>query len=129
MRPEVQEAVVAALRRSQLGFSYVTGSWSEFTGLSRWQRFVNWVAKLLGGDQPPFIDPKNFRRVEDRPLSHYADPALIDEALRELAPIPKCRICGAGPEHLAPDPAGYYCHAKRYDGAPLLCTRHPESKG
>ncbi len=30
-----------------------------------------------------------------------------------------CRVCGS--TNLMPDPAGYYGHAEREDGAPLMC--------
>jgi hypothetical protein len=45
--------------------------------------------------------------------------------LAQYAPKPTCRLCGS--DQLVEDPAGYYWHAERFDGAPLCCLVHPES--
>jgi hypothetical protein len=120
MNEHVKAAVLAVLRRSDYGFANVSSRGSTSTGLTRWQQFVNWLAKKLRANQKPFTDPLNWRKVEVLPLRQVADPDLIEEAMRELASEPACRICGRK-DLLVPDPAGYYCHAERYDGAPLLC--------
>ena len=52
------------------------------------------------------------------------DYRLAGWAIAEYAPKPTCRICGS--TDLVPDPAGYYYHARRWDGAPLCCLTHPE---
>lgn len=40
--------------------------------------------------------------------------------LEQYAPRPKCKHCGGS--NLDADPAGYYCDADTWDGAPLLCV-------
>lgn len=121
LRPEVRDAVVAVLQRSGLGFAVEHARSSENTGLPLWKRAANRLAAWLGADTAPFTDPLNFYRCERRSLAAVADPRHVDEALRVLAPVPRCRVCGAGPEKLLPDPAGYYVHASSHSGAPLLC--------
>jgi hypothetical protein len=124
MTDEVKKAVLAVLRQSEGGFAQPIGRWSVHTGLPRWKRFLNWLALKLGADQKPFTDPLNFGKWDMRPLSDVAEPHLIERAMRELAGEPVCRVCGG--KDLVPDPAGYYCHAENYDGAPLLCRNMEE---
>jgi hypothetical protein len=121
---ETKLAVLAVLRRTRDGFARTSWSTSVHTGLWWWQRLLNWAVARLATDAKVFTDPLNYYRCEYVPLKDVADPGLIDAAMRELAPEPRCRICGS--VNVAEDPAGYYCHAERYDGAPLLCLeRHP----
>ncbi len=99
-----------------------TGCASVDTGLSRWRRFLNWLASKLGADQKPFIDPLNHWKHNSLPLSVVANPELIDSAMKFMADKPVCYVCGS--KRLAEDPAGYYRHAVSYDGAPLLCLEN-----
>lgn len=116
-------AVLTVLRRSQSGFAKVTGEWSCGTGLILYKRVLNWLMVKLGADQNPFIDPRNWSKCEVLPLSAVVNESLVINVMKEIAPIPVCKVCGSTTT-LVPDPAGYYCHAERYDGAPLLCRLH-----
>jgi hypothetical protein len=77
-------------------------------GLPWWNRALNSLMMTLGADQQPF---KGTRRV--------VVSQVLTEALQLMAPDPKCNVCGG--DNLQADPAGYYWHAERWDGAPLLC--------
>jgi hypothetical protein len=114
-----KEAVLAVLRQSQFGFAKTYARWSTGTSLTRFQRLFNWLAKKLGADQTPFTDQFNFSRCEVLSLKSVANVEAINEAMRELADSPVCKVCGS--KNLVPDPAGYYCDAVNYDGGPLMC--------
>lgn len=120
--PATRDVVLRVLQESRLGFARYHGRSSADTGLPAWKRLFNTVARALGAEQAPFVDPLNWSRVEALPLEAVADPVRVDEAMRLLAPIPTCRVCGS--TNLEPDPAGYYCDAETYWGAPLLCLDH-----
>ena len=45
----------------------------------------------------------------------------IAQRLSQYAPAPTCQSCDGS--ELIEDPAGYYWHAERWDGAPLLCSK------
>lgn len=120
MRENVREAVHRVLCRvEQDGLVGTELCWSASTGLKWWQRAINALTKWMGADAPAFTDPKNFCRIYAVPLGSVADPSLIEEAMRDLAPEVRCRVCGS--TDLTCDPAGYYCDAVDWRGAPLLC--------
>jgi hypothetical protein len=109
----IRETLKQAMNR---GFAYQTGQVSSWTQLSWWKRWINsW--KLW--DQPPFIDPVNWSKIEQRSCD-----SRVAEILERMTPPPVCRKCGS--KNLAADPSGYYWHAERWDGAPLLCLDHDE---
>lgn len=122
---EERDAVLDALRKvTTRGYAFTTARWSVGTGLTRWQRFFNWLAKRLGADREPFKDPYNFKEIEAVRLAD-AEPFPLESAMRKLAPSSVCRICGS--TNLAADPSGYYEHAKAWHGGSLLCLNHDES--
>jgi hypothetical protein len=124
MTDEVRTAVLAVLRDANLhGLVRTSFCGSVHTGLPWWKRQVNRVTAWLGGDKLPFTDPLNYSAVVRVSLETITRPALIDDAMRELAPDPRCRKCGS--DDLEADPAGYYCDAVDYRGAPLLCRKCP----
>lgn len=123
MTSEVKEAVLAVLRQSQYGICQKTSHRSIYTSLKHWQKAINRLMIWLGGD-PPFMDSLNYINITCMPLYCLVDVKLINEAMKELAGDSECQICGS--KNLEADPAGYYCHAYAFDGAPLLCREHNE---
>jgi hypothetical protein len=117
--PHVRAAVLAVLRKAKFGFIDVVHCQHAMTGLSWWQRVANRVARWIGADTPPFTHPGNCTQYRHVPLADVASPDLINRAMIDLAPDPICRLCGGS--NWDPDPAGYFCDAVEYNGAPLLC--------
>jgi hypothetical protein len=109
----VRETLKTAIK---CGFAIRTGKASSCINLSWWKR---WVNSWRLWDQPPFIDLDNWSKTEQMPC----DPRVKD-ILKAITPQPVCRKCGS--KNLDADPSGYYWHAERWDGAPLLCLDHSE---
>lgn len=99
-----------ATRGWALEFCNAGPSW-----LPRWKRWVNRILKYLG---MPFHDGGNERWTKTRHLTEMEREAVWS-FLATIVPEPKCRVCGG--INLDADPAGYYCHAEDFRGAPLLC--------
>lgn len=106
------------------GLVYKSCQWGCKPQIPRWKRVFNTVAEGLGADKQPFTDPGNFTETKVHPLS-LGEQAELAYFMQELAGTPACKVCGS--TNLSPDPAGYYEHAERWDGAPFLCLDHSES--
>lgn len=113
---EQQTKVVLKVLRDAYHYGLFYHHWASGypSGLPRWKRFINWLLRFA--DQPPFLDPNNYDRFLK---GNIPEKDAVELILKELTGTPRCRKCGS--TELAPDPAGYYEDAVRWDGAPLLC--------
>ena len=95
-------------------------------GLPWWKDKLNALLLWLGAENEPFRDPSGYRIVSQRPLWKFASENAVESAIKKLSADPRCRICGS--KHLTIDPSAYYVHARRWDGAPMMCLDHKESE-
>jgi hypothetical protein len=98
------------------GVPIISGKHSTRSGLSWWKR---WVNSWRIWDRRPFEDPLNHRHVTVVEIKTMFNLSKIEQFMRENFEKPKCKYCGS--ENLDADPAGYYCDATDWNGAPLLC--------